>query len=178
ELAVGDDRFAGLETAGDDGQVVDRFADDDRPDRDFHVRVHDENGGTLLAGLHRLRRHEDRARVFAQDEGGVDELAGPQAAVGVGELSFEIYRAGFRIDTVIDEAQFSRLERTLLLGQGDLDGELMLGHELAYRRQLLLGNREVNVHGMHLIDDDHRGVGVGLDQVAGVNEQVTGAAVD
>ena len=31
---------------------------------------------------------------------------------------------------------------------------------------------------MHLVDDHHRGVGVGLDQVAGMHQQVAGAAVD
>ena len=42
--------------------------------------------------------------MFVQDESGVDELARPQTPVGVGELPFETYRTGLRVNTVIHEA--------------------------------------------------------------------------
>ncbi len=116
--------------------------------------------------------------MIAKYERRVHELARPQPRVGVGELSLEIYRAGLRVNRVVDEAQLTGLERTLLLGQRDLHCQLVLGHVLAHGGQLLLGNREIDVDGMHLVDDDHGSVGVGLDEIAGVNEQVTGAAVD
>ena len=115
--------------------------------------------------------------MISQDQSRVDVLARPQAPVAVGELTLEIYRARLRVDTVIDEGQLTGLD-PLLLGQRDLHRELALRHELAHRGQLLLGNREIHINRMHLVDDDHRSVGVGLDQVAGMHQQVAGAAVD
>ena len=77
---------------------VDRARDRDGPQLHRLVGLDDEHVLSLLAGLHRGRRHDDRVRIGRQRHDDVDELAGPEPAVLVRERALDADRAGRRID--------------------------------------------------------------------------------
>ena len=61
QLAVGDDRFARLEPLSMTVSLPARARDRDGPQLHRLIRLDDEDVLTLLAGLHRVGRHDDRA---------------------------------------------------------------------------------------------------------------------
>ncbi len=59
-MAFGDDDFSRLEPFLHDGVLIDLLRGDDRALLDGGILLHHEHVLTVLAGLHGLRRHDDR----------------------------------------------------------------------------------------------------------------------
>ena len=75
----------------------------DRPQLHGLIRLDEVDVGAVRAGLHGQRRHDDRRRFGRQPHHDVDELAGPELPIVVGERPLDLDRAGRLIDGVVDE---------------------------------------------------------------------------
>src|SRR5207244_10737914 len=82
------------------------------------------------AGLHRLRRHDERIGLLVEAHAYVDELPGPERGIGVPELRAQADGAGARLARVVDEDQLTPRRRLLRVARQCLDGALY--QSLAY----------------------------------------------
>ena len=81
QVAVSDDRFAGLSAPLTTSRVRPPCADVDGPHLDGLIGFDHEHVLTLLADLHGGGRHDDRVGIGRQRHVDVDELARPEPAV-------------------------------------------------------------------------------------------------
>ena len=100
-MAFDDDLFAGAE-AGFDGDVaVNPGAEDDGAEFDGLLVGEDVDVVAGLAVLERGGGDDDGVLQRFKEDGDVDELAGPEAGVGVGESGFKADGAGGSVDGVV-----------------------------------------------------------------------------
>ncbi len=121
-LAVGDHRLAGRDSAFDHDLVLHCLAGLDDAVYPPSVRLQNEHELALLAGLNGFRGNHRDAVQRAQRHDDVDELAGPEGAVGIGKFRFELDGAGGVVDQVIDEGECVRWSCVAWRDEGG-DGE-------------------------------------------------------
>ena len=114
----------------------------------------DEQVGPLRSELDGRRGHRDRFGLDAEDDLDLDELAGPQAFVGIADARLGGHRAGQRIDIVLEEGDGARLLAVVVDEGNDLD--VALGHRRADIGQEDLRHGEGDVDRIDLVDGGER----------------------
>ena len=104
QLAFGHDRLAGLDAALDHHVLIEFLRDLDRALLDGRILLHDEDELAVLAGLHRLRRHDRRAGQGLDPQRHAHEFAGPERAIVVVELRFQLDGVGGRVHGVVQRS--------------------------------------------------------------------------
>src|ERR1700733_2370061 len=84
-LTGGHDRITRMQALVDQGAAIECLIDGDWADSRAIIWLHDEDIGTTLPVLHRAQRHSDAVMLLRHHKVDVDELAGPQRALRVGE---------------------------------------------------------------------------------------------
>ena len=179
ELAVGDDRIARVDTGGDERAVAGVAGHGDGAELDGAVGLDDVDRGAVLAVLHGGRGDDDGAAVDADIGDDVDEAAGPERAILVGEDRLEGDHARRRVDGVVDEGEAAVVARDAGDPVDGADGGLPGGEGGADLIEHALGHTVGDRDGRELVDgDDGEVVVVGLHQRALVEETLAGAAGD
>jgi hypothetical protein len=165
-LAEGHHPLAGGQTFCDHGL---------RPDRAIHrdcARLHGvvgldhEHQRAVLAGLHCLRRHDDRVRLDAQRDRDVDELARPEALLCVGEAGLDREGAGVRVGRVLDVGDRALLRCAVIARDGRGHRHGACRHRFLQLGEVALRQGESHVNRAHLIDRDQGRRVCGLDRAA------------
>src|SRR5690242_7425938 len=86
-LPFDDDALARLEPLADDRLIADGERDVDRPLHGFVVGPGDIDERALRPALHRRRRDDQRGLARLDEQARLDELIGPQLAIGVRHLA-------------------------------------------------------------------------------------------
>ena len=80
-----------------------------------------------------------------------------------------------RIDGVVDEHDAAAVRRAVAVGHGGLDGEGAFGEASLDFGQVSLGDGQGCQDGVDLIDDDQGLLVIGLDQIAGLDQDAARA---
>ena len=80
----------------------------DDPVFDRLIRLENKHELALLAGLNGFGRNHRHAVKRAQRHDDIDELAGPERAIGIGKCRLELDGAGGVVDRVVDECRAVR----------------------------------------------------------------------
>ncbi len=180
-LAFGDHVFAGVEAGADDGLFGLAGGGVEAKDGDV------ANGDSVLrfvqhpdelaagAGLDGLRIDEHAGGFDAKAGADVDELAGPENAVGIGEAGFEFDGAGGGVDGAIDEGQRAGGDAVTFGESGDGHGPF--GLVFADLWEEVFGDGECDVDGGGLEEGDE-GVVVLFGKGALLGGDDAGAAGD
>jgi hypothetical protein len=176
--ALGDEGFAGLHALGDADRRRGARATGDRAlaDRAVGIELPDEIAAG--AGAHGGDRHDHHVLQRLQRQPNVDELAGEQGPVGVGEARLGADGAGRGVDAVVQRAENAFVEGD---GLGAIEGDhrqLALVRLRLDARRVVLRDGELDVDGGDLGDDrDARGR-AGRDEVTEVDGAQADAARD
>src|SRR6266568_1124756 len=177
DLPVRDNRFAGLQPAGDD-----RI----RPRVPLHahwsnlrrlIRLQDVDERALLARLDGLRGNDDGICLFRQPHNRIHELPGPEPAVPVRERRFQLNCAGCAIHGVVNKRERSRFRVLRIVGNHRPNSQRTLCHILSHLSQIAFRNRVGHVNGSDLIDYHENGQVICFHEIPGMHQQTAGAAV-
>ena len=139
------------------------------------VRLHHVDELSCLSRLDRLGRYHRRVRPGVERERYVDELPRPELPLFIRKRCLQADRSRVRIDRVVDYAQDAAHGFSGAVLERSGDQELTRGAGLPDRCEMLLRNSEGDENGSDLVDDDQR-FSVGLDEVAGLHQQVSSAS--
>ena len=136
QLALGDHGLAELEALVDHQRLIGPDAGRDRTRFHRAVRFDHEHEFSRLPGLDRLVGDHQRIGLRRQPEIDAHELARPELAIGVGEGSLELDRAGGHVHVVIDERQKARFPAGIVVLRDDRDRQLSNRHVLLHHRPI------------------------------------------
>ena len=174
-LAIGDHGVARRHAFIDDRLAGQRVTRGDGPDVHLIVRLHHEDDLPAQAHLHGFRWNHGSVLDGIQRQHHVDELAGPQQGVVVVKRRLEVDGAGGGVHGIVDHRQRADGAAVGTILQFDHDLQLAPGAEPADGSKMIFGHREGDENGLDLVDDHQRDI-VFLYQIAGVDQQVAGAA--
>src|SRR5471032_2366817 len=177
--AFGDDLFADLQAGADLDLVDGGLAARDGAQRDRLVGL--EHVDEIAVGAVAQRRHRHHHRILdgAQLQAHVDELAGEQRELGVGEARLGLDGAGLRVDLVVERGEMAGVER-IDAGAVQRHGRQHVAGDgaLLHFRHIVLRDGEFDVDRRQL-GDGGQAVGVtGADQVTDIDGAQADAAAD
>src|SRR4029450_1460036 len=127
-MSIRYNRFAGLQPVLDHRLRGAGSRDLDDTELDRLVFLYDERVWTLLRSLNGGRWRNDCCCIGSQQHRHVDELAGPQTPISVGELRLDLDCPRCRVDSIVYERDPAVARRGALLGRAGFDAERALRH--------------------------------------------------
>ena len=170
--AVDDDGFSRIaDRAAIDGLIALSELHLDVLRRDCVVRIDRVDESRLGAALDGCVGHQSNVVQGVDQDARIDELIGKKRAVGVGEICFQLHRAGSRVDLVIDALQRAGRQELFLLAIKGRHCELLLPfHAGEDGGQVVFRQGEDERDRLHLSDHQQTsGVG-GMDHITDIDQ--------
>src|SRR5271166_1766861 len=177
-LPVSNNFVAVLQAGGDDDSAALGQSNLHRPHLDRVVGVHYVSEGAVGTAENGAGRRRYRVLTRLQQQVSVDELVGPEHAVGIVKDRLQLGRAGRRINLVVNRQQLARSELFLVVLAVGVNFQYSLLHALPDSLQLLLRYGEDHGNGVQLRNDHHRSIAGSSNVVAGIDLPQSNSPVD
>src|ERR1700733_659529 len=137
----------------------------------------DINKGCLSVVLDSRGRNQDHAMLRGDEQAGIHELVGKQAAVAVVKQCTKFESAGCGINLIVQSEQLARSDFLGLLSVVSIHRKLGSMMDLVeHAGQVILGQRENNCDGLDLGDTSPACAAGGLHEIAGIDQTQANSA--